>query len=84
MGQEDFDRIQPASLDLGVSAGGTSATGDPRGQKRVIFLVLALLALTAAAVVFLLPRMIPETSAPEDPTAPISPAPKRAKAQNSI
>jgi tetratricopeptide (TPR) repeat protein len=80
MGQEDFDRIQPASLDLGVSAGGTSAAGDSRGQKRVIFLVLALLALTAAAVVFLLPRMIPETSAPEDPTAPISPASSAAPA----
>lgn len=74
MGQEDFDRIQPATLDLGVSAAGATASGDPRSQKRVIFLLLALLAVTAAAVLFLLPRIVTESSPPAGQTEAVGAA----------
>lgn len=83
MGEHDFERIQPADLEISSSA--TSHLPQAREAKPIAagtVLLLASLVLLAAGVIFLLPDLIGEVEPPPPATvtegAPASPAPAAA------
>lgn len=76
MPEHDFDRIQPASLDLPVASPVTPAIPPAREARPVegATLLIGLLAALAVAVVFLLPRFVGEAPSPEAAPAPATAA----------
>ncbi len=97
MPEHDFDRIQPASLDLPVAPPANASVPAAREARpgEGASLLIGLLVALAAAVVFLLPRFVGdppapaaressgETSAPAAVTAPAPPASRTAPGAQS-
>ncbi|MBK7170459.1 MAG: hypothetical protein IPH83_14930 [Gammaproteobacteria bacterium] len=63
MGHDEFERIQPASLDISSPAASTTPPARVAAQPSPVALLLVALLLVAAAVVFVLPEFVGEPSA---------------------